>query len=133
MSLAILEYANKTLKISGQHEEVIIIRKTGEIEQIDTIDLGFPVGLDEEIAEFIHQTEIHLNSGDLVVLYTDGITEAENINHEQYGLERLCHLVQINRHSPLWQIKQIVFEDVQQYIGQQKVFDDITLVILRQK
>ena len=133
MSLSILEYANKTLKISGQHEEVIIIRNTGEIEKIDTMDLGFPVGLDEEIADFIHQTEIRLNSGDLVVLYTDGITEAENINHQQYGLERLCYLVQINRHSPLWQIKQIVFEDIQQHIGQQKVFDDITLVILRQK
>jgi signal transduction histidine kinase/serine phosphatase RsbU (regulator of sigma subunit) len=133
MSLAVLEYANKTLKISGQHEEVIIIRQTGEIEAIDTMDLGFPVGLDEEISEFIHQTEIHLNSGDLVVLYTDGITEAENINHEQYGLERLCQLLQTNRHYPLWQIKQIVFEDIQQYIGQQKVFDDITLVILRQK
>ncbi len=133
MSLSILEYANQTLKISGQHEEVVIIRQTGEIEQIDTMDLGFPIGLDAEISEFINQTEVYLNPGDLVVLYTDGITEAENINHQQYGLERLCQLVQNFRHFPVWQIKQIVFEDIQQYMGQQKAFDDITLVILKQK
>ncbi|MGB3402634.1 MAG: SpoIIE family protein phosphatase [Microcoleaceae cyanobacterium] len=133
MSLSVLEYSNKTLKVSGQHEEVIIIRNSGKIEQIDTLDLGFPIGLDEEIAEFIHQTEIHLNSGDLVVLYTDGITEAENINQEQYGLERFCQLVQSSRQYPVEQIKQMILEDIHKHIGQQKVFDDITLVILRQK
>ena len=133
MSLSILEYNNNIIKVSGQHEEVIVIRHSGEIEQIDTLDLGFPIGLDEEIADFIHQTEITLNSGDLVVLYTDGITEAENIDQEQYGLERLCQFIQNNRHFPVEQIKQKIIEDLQQYIGQQKVFDDITLVILRQK
>ncbi|MGB3534971.1 MAG: SpoIIE family protein phosphatase [Microcoleaceae cyanobacterium] len=133
MSLSVLEYHNKVLKISGQHEEVIIVRNTGEIEQIDTIDLGFPIGLDAEISEFISQTEVYLNTGDLVVLYTDGITESENMNHEQYGLQRLCQLVQNHRQYPVWHIKQIVFEDIQQYIDQQKVFDDITLVILKQK
>ncbi len=133
MTLSILEYADHLLKITGQHEQVILVRQTGNIEIIDTIDLGFPIGLDEEITEFIQTTEIQLNSGDLVVLYTDGITEAENIYHEQYGLERLLNMIQTYRQYPILQIRQRVLEDIQQYIGQQKIFDDITLVILKHK
>jgi sigma-B regulation protein RsbU (phosphoserine phosphatase) len=53
LTLALLNYADRTISISGQHEEIIVVRKGGEIERIDTIDLGFPLGLDEDISEFI--------------------------------------------------------------------------------
>ncbi len=45
----------------------------------DKGDLGFPIGLDEDIADFVNQATIPLNPSDVVVLYTDSITEAENI------------------------------------------------------
>jgi serine phosphatase RsbU (regulator of sigma subunit) len=43
------------------------------------MDLGFPIGLVEEIGEFIVSEEVQLNPGDVVVLYTDGIPEAFDI------------------------------------------------------
>jgi serine phosphatase RsbU (regulator of sigma subunit) len=43
------------------------------------MDLGFPIGLVEEIDEFILSSEVQLNLGDVVVLYTDGIPEAFDI------------------------------------------------------
>jgi GAF domain-containing protein len=55
MSLAILDYAGGVLKLSGQHEEMIVVRADGKLECIDTMDLGFPIGLVEEIGEFIAQ------------------------------------------------------------------------------
>lgn len=132
MTLALLDYHNGILKLSGQHEEVILIRANGEIEQIDTMDLGFPMGLDENIEDFISEILIQLNSGNGVVLYTDGITEAENLEGEQYGLERLCQLIQQHWSESVTRIKDIVIEDVRQHIGEQKMFDDITLVVLKQ-
>ncbi len=68
-----------------------------------------------------------------MVLYTDGITEAEDINCKQYGLERLCEVVSRNSSLSPEEIKQAVIADVRQHIGSQKVFDDITLVVLKQK
>jgi CHASE2 domain-containing sensor protein/serine phosphatase RsbU (regulator of sigma subunit) len=133
MSLSLLDYYNGTLRLSGQHEELIVVRADGNLEHIDTVDLGFPIGLVEEISEFVAQEAVQLQSGDVVVLYTDGITEAEDINHGQYSLERLCEVVRANRHCPAELIRKTVIEDVQQYIGEQKVFDDITLVVLKQK
>ncbi|NEP13338.1 MAG: CHASE2 domain-containing protein [Symploca sp. SIO2C1] len=133
MTLALLEYSDGCLSLSGQHEEMIVVRVDGTIELIDTIDLGFPIGLDEEIADFIAQEKVKLNPGDLVVLYTDGITEAEDIQGVQYGLERLCEVVKQNWQQSAEEIRQIVIEDVRQHIGEQKVFDDITLLILKRK
>jgi predicted ATPase/serine phosphatase RsbU (regulator of sigma subunit)/tRNA A-37 threonylcarbamoyl transferase component Bud32 len=133
MSLAILDYAKGILTLSGQHEEMIVVRADGKLECIDTMELGFPIGLEAQIGDFIAQEEVRLNSGDVVVLYTDGITEAENLNKEFYGLERLCQLVVENRHNSAEEIKQVVIDDVRQHIGSQKVFDDITLVVLKQK
>ncbi len=133
MSLAILDYAGGVLKLSGQHEEMIVVRADGKLECIDTMDLGFPIGLEAEIGEFIAQEEVQLNPGDVVVLYTDGIPEAFDINKAQYGLERLWQVVVENRQRSAQEIREAVINDVRQYIGTQKVFDDITLVVMKQK
>ncbi|MEC4894755.1 MAG: CHASE2 domain-containing protein [Oscillatoria sp. PMC 1051.18] len=133
MTLALLDYRNGTLSLSGQHEEIIIVRTDGSLEEIDTIDLGFPLGLDENIADFVAERKFSLHSGDVVVLYTDGITEAENTKGVHYGLARLCELVRENRQLAPEEIRQKVVKDVRQHIGSQKVFDDLTLVIIKQK
>jgi signal transduction histidine kinase/serine phosphatase RsbU (regulator of sigma subunit) len=132
LTLALVNYQDKQLYLSGQHEEMIVVRQ-GELELIDTLDLGFPVGLSEDIAEFVHQIKIPLNAGDVVILYTDGITEALNLEKEEYRLERLCEVIQQNWQKTAQKIREAVIDDVRQFIGKQKMFDDITLLVLKQK
>jgi serine phosphatase RsbU (regulator of sigma subunit) len=133
LSLALLDYQDGTVRISGQHEEVILIRADGSLELIDTVDLGFPIGLESEVADFISELEIVLNPGDGIVLYTDGITEAENPEKELYGLERLCEVVRQNYNLSATEMKENIIADVRRYIDTQEVFDDITLLVLKQK
>lgn len=133
MTLMLLDYQSGQLTLSGQHEEVIVVRADGSLEQIDTIDLGFPLGLEEDISPFINQAQISLNRGDMVVLYTDGVTEAANGNRVQYGLKRLCSLLQQHVNQSAVQVRQAVIQDVQQHIGSQKLRDDLTVVVLKQK
>jgi serine phosphatase RsbU (regulator of sigma subunit) len=133
LSLCLIDYHEGQLKLSGQHEEIVVVRSGGAIERIDTIDLGFPIGLEETIEEFVFQVEIELESQDIVVLYTDGITEAENDLGIQYGLERLCQMVQNNWKTSAEYIRQIVVADVRKHIGIHKIYDDITLVIIKKK
>jgi serine phosphatase RsbU (regulator of sigma subunit) len=132
-SLALLDYQEGMLKLSGQHEEMIVVRCNGSVERFDTIDLGFPIGLDVDITEFVAEKLVQLYTGDVVVLYTDGITEAENMNKMLYGLERLIEVVTINWQRTAGEIRHAVIDDVRSHIGEQKVFDDITLLILKQK
>jgi len=138
LTLALLDYHPRLdggghLWASGQHEELIVVRRGGEIECIDTLDLGFPVALDDDIADFIGRHQVELEPGDGVVLYTDGITEAENAANEQYGLERLCAIIHQHWAEPADAIKTAVIDDVRRFIGEQTVFDDITLLVLKQQ
>ena len=52
-SFALLDYQQGMLKLSDQHEEMIVVRCNGCVEGFDTIDWGFPIGLDAEIAKFV--------------------------------------------------------------------------------
>ncbi|MFH7244580.1 MAG: SpoIIE family protein phosphatase [Spirulina sp.] len=133
LTLMLLDYADGKLRLSGQHEDVIVVRSNGEIEQIDTFDLGFPLALEENIQPFIHSMQIHLAPGDIVVLYTDGITEAINIHKQQYGIERLLKIVKDHLKQSSSDIRKAVIADVHQYIGDQALRDDLTLVVLKQK
>jgi sigma-B regulation protein RsbU (phosphoserine phosphatase) len=75
----------------------------------------------------------HRHPEDVVVLYTDGITEAEDINGVLYGLDRLTEVVSQNWQRSAKDIRQAVIDDVRQHIGEQKVYDDITLLVIKQK
>ena len=133
LTLVILTYSQGKISISGQHEETIVVRNGGQTERINTMNLGFPIGLEEEIIDFINHTSIKLNPGDGIVLYTDGIPEAYSMDKKQYGIERLCEVISENWHNSAEEVKQAIINDVKQHIGKQKVFDDITLVVLKQK
>jgi len=133
LSLVLVNYAEGKLSISGQHEETILVRKGGKIERINTLDLGFPIGLDAEIGQYIDNTIIELEVDDGIVLYTDGIPEAKNLDDEQYGLDRLCEVISINWHLSPEQVKEAIIANLKEFIGQQKIFDDITLVVIKKK
>jgi sigma-B regulation protein RsbU (phosphoserine phosphatase) len=133
LTLAILNYSKGWVSISGQHEETIIVRQGGQVERIDTMDLGFPLALDDDITEFISHISIELKLGDGIVLYTDGIPEAKDINKKQYGVEQMCEVISQNWHLSAQEIKQAVIDDVRRHIGSQKLFDDITLLVLKQQ
>lgn len=137
LTLAILTYLNSRsggqVSISGQHEEILVVRASGKIERIDTVDLGLPIGLDDDIATFIDSTQVVLHSGDGLVLYTDGIPEAYSDGKQQYGMARFCDAIARHWSGSAEAIKQGIMADVRRFIGQQKVFDDITLLVIKQR
>lgn len=132
LTLAILNYSKGRLSISGQHEETLLVRANGIVERIDTIDLGLPLGMDDNIAEFLDHTLVELETGDGIVLYTDGIPEAANLDKQRYGMERFCNVISQHWSGTAQEIKQAIIEDLREFIGAQKVFDDITLLVLKQ-
>ncbi len=131
LSLSFIDYADDKLTLTGQHEEVLIIRKTGDVERIDTIDLGFPVGLEFDISPFVASKEIRFDRDDIMVLHTDGITEAEGPDGELFGIDRLRDSAVRHRSGNANEIKSGIIGDLMAHIGTQKIHDDITLVVVR--
>lgn len=133
LSLAFLDYEDEQLVLSGQHEEVLVLRAGGSVERIDTIDLGLPIGLEKDISSFVATRNIPFVSGDVVVLHTDGVTEAEGPRGELFGLDRLCESAVLRRGASAEEIKTGIIADLMAHIGTRKIHDDITLVVMRHR
>jgi serine phosphatase RsbU (regulator of sigma subunit) len=133
MTLALLDYGSGKLSVSGQHESILVVRHNGELQEIDTMDLGFPLALEADITPFVAVSELVLHSGDVVLLYTDGITEAENPFKERYGIERLKQVLQLSYLSSASQILKAIMDDLMQFINQRAILDDCTLVVLKKE
>ena len=90
--------------------------------------VGFPK-FDE--SKQYYSTEVEWHSNDLLVLYSDGITEAFNPDAEMYGLERFKALISEKRHLSPMEIKAEILSDLQTYQQDESANDDITLVVAK--
>ncbi|NJK59963.1 MAG: SpoIIE family protein phosphatase [Oscillatoriales cyanobacterium SM2_1_8] len=133
LTLTLVDYEDGKMVFSGQHESILVVRANGEIECMDTVDLGFPIGLEERIEGFLDKLILYLQPNDVVVLYTDGVTEAENAQKELYGLPRLCTVLQQHHQRSAQEICQAIVENVRDHIQNHKIHDDITLLVLKQR
>ena len=131
LTLSLLHYRDKSVTISGQHEEVLVIRKDGVLERHDTLNLGFALGLEKDICRFVAETSIPLQSGDVMVLYTDGITEAINSAGASYGIERLCEVAKAFHRQTAGEIREAVRASLRNYTGEQTLLDDISLLVVK--
>jgi len=131
LTLSLMDYSNGKLWLTGQHEEVLVVRANGDLERVDTTALGLPVGMDEDIIDFLGAMEIAIEPGDTVVLFTDGVTEAERTDTAQYGVERLCEVIREHHTKTSQEIKDAIIDDVMAHIGTNKVYDDITVLVIK--
>jgi len=90
---------------------------------------GIALGVIDEVD--LEPVEVALSPGDVVVLYTDGVTEATNERDEEYGLARLSSLVSESRGLPAKEIINAIVRDVTAFAGSRPQFDDITLMVLK--
>ncbi len=133
MTMAVFRYNNRQFEVAGQHESVLIIRSDSVVEEIDTMSFGFPIGLDHDIGDFVSTERFELAEGDVMVLYTDGITEAENSQGEQFGILRLKSSISNWRHLDAQNILDLIVQEVYAFIGETRVYDDISALVVKQK
>jgi serine phosphatase RsbU (regulator of sigma subunit) len=132
LTLALLHYKDGHVRLAGQHESVILLRKDSpQAEQIDTADLGICVGMIDDISPMLAETSFDLKPGDMMLLYTDGATEAEDPRTEQFTVERLMDTLVRARELPSNEIMDRLFSDIKKWISSAPMFDDITLVLVR--
>ncbi|WP_064694506.1 SpoIIE family protein phosphatase [Rhizobium aegyptiacum] len=133
LTLAFLDYDGKEMILSGQHEEIVIVRANGEIQRVDTMDLGIPIGLEADISAFIKTRKIVFEKGDLILLHTDGVTEAANDAGEMFGIERLCSEALRLKGQSADNVVSGIIATLMLFIGSQKIYDDITLLAVRHR
>jgi phosphoserine phosphatase RsbU/P len=96
---------------------------------------GMGVGLDKShiFSSFIKEETLQLKRGDIIVLYSDGVTEARSPMSEEFDYHRLAHVVEEARHRTAEEILRSIQQSVTEFTGKTETDDDITLVVLRWK
>jgi sigma-B regulation protein RsbU (phosphoserine phosphatase) len=77
------------------------------------------------------QVKTGMDPGDLIVLYTDGVTEAENSNDDMYGVLRLKEVILASHRVPSSDVIQAILRSVKDFTGEKPQSDDITLMVIR--
>ncbi len=90
---------------------------------------GMPIGITEDV-EYQH-AKVRLDPGDIVVLYTDGISEMRNENKEEYGSPRLQRLLIESKNLNAQDIVERIVEDVTSFQGSAPQHDDMTTLVLK--
>lgn len=114
-----LVYAN------AGHNPAYVLRQ-GEVTR-ELGKTGIPIGVFEEITW--RQDSVQFQPGDMLVLYTDGVSEARNAQHGEFGTAQMLAVAKAQVGRPAQEILDAVIRAIKEFIGDAPQFDDITLLV----
>jgi len=113
--------------VNAGHNPPLLRRKSGAIEKLD--QGGIPLGILES-APYAEGSAV-LQSGDWLVIFTDGLVEAENARGEEYGEQRLLFVVHTGAELTPSQLLQSLVADVDRFVAGAPQHDDITCMLVK--
>lgn len=119
--------AGRLVYTNAGHNPPILVRVSGAVETLFT--KGIPLGIIE--GPRYAPAEVTLEPGDLLALYSDGITETHSASGEEYGEDRLTALLVANRSQAVPALLDTILADVGLFARGAPQFDDMTLVLLK--
>ena len=134
MSLIILRYfGTGQFVMTGQHESLLIMRNNGEVEDISSVEYGMFAGLDCDVKRYLDVLSFRLEKNDVLILYTDGVTEAVNESNEFFGSQGITDAVTPLNGATSEALKDAIVGSCLNHIGNQKFYDDLSVMVIRKK
>jgi phosphoserine phosphatase RsbU/P len=115
--------------VNAGHNDGVILRADGTAERLKAGGLAVGLMPGRTYAE----TEWHLAPGDLVALYSDGVTEANDPEENEYSIERLIDLLREQRGASAEEIVRATYESVDAFADTAPQYDDITMMCVRRE
>ena len=113
--------------VNAGHNPPYLLRTSGEIEELPAG--GTVIGLFPEMK--YAEATLKLNSGDVFIAFTDGVTEALNSADEEFGEDRLKELLRETAHLPVEEITPRISAALQSWIGNAEQYDDLTFLLMK--
>ncbi len=126
--LAEYEPESRVLKyVNAGHNAPVLRRRSGTLEELRAG--GLPLGVMESAT--YESGTVTLEQGDLLVAFTDGLVEAENMRSEEYGQARFLTVLWANAAAPADAILRSILFDIDRFVGTAAQHDDVTLMVLK--
>lgn len=136
MSILLMLWDAKEKKFrftSAGHEHIIHYvakKKACDVFKAGGVVLGLKHNV---VSPHMKENELRIEPDDVIVLFTDGATEATNDQGEMFSLEKIASLTEEYASLPVAQILQNIFQRIREFVGKQEQFDDITMVGIKRK
>ena len=133
ITLLLIDTQNQTLTMAraGHCPTLYYNALTDTTDYIQDKGLGLGIMRNKTYTKFIATTQMPYNIGDIILLYTDGISEAKNRSDEEYDYERLKNFFAQHKHLPLEEIQHKLIDDVYTFCEGLPPSDDYTSVIIK--
>ncbi len=113
--------------VNAGHNPPFLVKNDGRVKTLSRGGLLF--GISDSVT--YEEGEIQLENGDMILMYTDGVSEAMNSAEEEFGEKRLAEIASRNRTVPLPELLALIEERVGHYHGSREYEDDFTLLAVR--
>lgn len=117
-----------TYASAGHNRQFLYRKKTKKVELLK--GKGLPLGTKLKNI-IISEEKTHYSPGDMIVLYTDGVTETRNPKDDFFGEERFLEIIELNGDKPLEDIKKLIRRKTDIFRRRKSLDDDLTLVLIR--
>ena len=88
-------------------------------------------GAETKFEELLEEVQIPLGNGDIIVLYTDGITEAMNSESDLFGDSRLSRIVEEHGHLDCGELRERILREIEAFVGNADQHDDMTMILMK--
>lgn len=131
--LAVLDEGALTMSFTNAGLPKPLLLRDGEAFLIEWSDNGmhYPLGMVEDTV--YHEETMELQSGDLLLLYSDGVTESANARGEEFGVRRLRDCLLACSADSAMDLMMQITSTVQEFRGSTELFDDLTMMVVRVK
>jgi len=113
--------------INAGHNPPIVLDKKGKVQRLESS--GLCLGMFPDVK--YEESKIHLKQGDMVALFTDGITESRNKESVEFEEKRLMNLLRKNLKMPAKALLKKVYDELNKFTAGAEPMDDMTLVIIK--
>ncbi|OHD71955.1 MAG: hypothetical protein A2W19_02180 [Spirochaetes bacterium RBG_16_49_21] len=128
--ISLIRLNDSNMIVAGKHQDILIYRS--KLERVEVIKTeGTWIGIYEKIKKYMVDKTIPIEVGDIIFLFTDGITEAIDKNGLMFGQERLIHAFEKYSELPVKEILNSIMQEVTGFWDKQH--DDVTLLIIRRE
>jgi sigma-B regulation protein RsbU (phosphoserine phosphatase) len=136
MTYAVIDVANGVMTYArAGHTPLIFLPASGTGAQVlvpNGMVLGLRIeGAEARFGELLEEKQVRLGVGDVIVFYTDGITEAMNPASDLFGESRLSRIVEEHGHLQSGELRERILREIEAFVGSADQHDDMTMILIK--
>jgi sigma-B regulation protein RsbU (phosphoserine phosphatase) len=138
MTYAVIDLkAGRMTYARAGHTPLIFMRSLAADENVRVLaPSGLVVGLHipgahDKFIELLEEESLDLNNGDVIVLYTDGVSEAMNHDADLFGDSRLSRIIEEHGHLESGELRERILREIESFVGAADQHDDMTMILMK--